>query len=170
MTINNENISKAIYAVIWAYNCQKEYFGVKRIHIEDEAPIEIKAQIAGMSPFAMRVLGVEVTLMGMAVNEEQMESYGYGDLGNFITIFYNDLLKASKDDWDLLIRAYKCVKHELRHIQQFQFLREHGVNPTEALMKENQAGYGNGPLEKDAWSVQEGDDTPIEEAMACFLQ
>jgi len=170
MTINSENISKAIYAIIWAYNCQQEHFNVKRIHIEDEAPVELKAQVAGMSPFMMRLLGVSITIMGAAANKEQSESWGYDDLGDFITIFYVDLLKAAQDDLDLMVRAYKCVKHELRHIQQFQFLREHGVNPTEALMQESKAEYGNGPLEKDAWAIQEGDTTPIEEAMACFLQ
>lgn len=168
MTINNENITKAIYAIIWAYNCQ-EHIGVKRLHIEDEAPLEVKAQVAGMSPFMIRLLKIDVSLMGAAANAEQAEALGYYDLGDFITIFYRDLLKVAIDDFDLLIKAQKYVKHEIRHIRQFMWLREHGINPTDALMQEGKAGYGNGPLEKDAWAVQEGDDTPIEEAMACFL-
>lgn len=180
MTINNENISFTIYAIIWAYNCKNNWnFD---LHIEDKAPAD--AKFAGLqgpkvvdedyvlnqlkrSKREIKFVGVfQNTIYGGCFNKEQFPDY---EIGDHICIFYEPILEEAKNEFELVCLVNEYVSHELRHAQQYTYLRSVGINPTDALEKEKDFQYGQGPLEKDAWAYQKGNIVPIEEAMACFL-
>ena len=191
MTINETTISNAIYSICFAFLCAGNTFGA-RLFVEDRAPegLKVAAKESNpeegwkvLSPEEAKALEEEMkrrgrirfgaaqigTLVGMAMNAEQCASVGYDDVGDHIIIFYESLIKAAKSEADILMLAFEFVAHELRHVEQFRWLRAHGIDPTSALQAESGYEYGQGPLERDAWAVQKGATTPIDEAMACFL-
>ena len=190
MTINENTISDAIYSICFAFLCAENTFGT-RLFVEDHAPEGLKVAAKEPDLTSSRILSDEEdqkiedlikrgriksfsaaqigTLLGMAGNAEQCAAAGYDDVGDHIVIFYESLIKQAQSEADILMLAFEYVTHELRHIEQYHWLRAHGINPTKALEAEAGYGYGQGPLETDAWAIQKGATTPIDEAMACFL-
>ena len=183
MKKTNEIITTAIYAIIFAYNCCCDNFGFD-LHIEDHAPND--AKVAGLDDearkqieeddlplFVKQKLGLaalqQAQLAGACCNKEQAKKLGYF-IGDHIVIFYETLISMANNESDLYWLAFEFVCHELRHAEQFVWLRNHGIDPTDAMMQEAKYQYGTGPLEKDAWAIQKGATTPIEEAMASFLK
>ena len=61
------------------------------------------------------------------------------------------------------------VRHEHRHVQQYIFLREIGLDPEAILKNAESLPYMERPLEKDAYSYAEGKEVPIKEALAMYI-
>ena len=189
MTRNNNIDSFAICAIGFAFNCTVTTFGA-RLFIEEKAPEELKIAAKNDGSTTSRPLSEEegrkiedllkrgrikslaaqsLKLAGAAYNAEQCSALGYDDMGDHIVIFYDTLISEASSEEEIVKLAFEYVTHELRHIEQFRWLRSHGIDPTSALQAEAGYGYGQGPLETDAWAIQKGATTPIDEAMACFL-
>jgi len=62
------------------------------------------------------------------------------------------------------------VKHENRHIQQYEFLSDHGLNAAEIVNKQNeQFSYLDRPFEKDAIDYSMGKVNDLEKIFAQYL-
>ena len=90
-------------------------------------------------------------------------------INEFVILYIKPMVEFARDMKHLKRLVKMCVIHELRHAEQFTYLRNHSYSVIAALNNENTTIYGLGPLESDAMLTQIGKGTSIEEAMSCFF-
>lgn len=189
MTINHKNESLAIHTIIEAYKSLDNH-GF-RLHIEDKAPegLTFAGQVPQEESTSRRIVSEEEvervlarrrartaaaakesTIAGICTPVEVIDPSYDGEVYDAVYFFIHPLLSFAMDEENLKQLAKQYVAHELRHAQQFVWLRDHGINPLDALRAENGSVYGQGPLERDAYCIQYGGNTPIDKAMACFIK
>jgi hypothetical protein len=77
-------------------------------------------------------------------------------------INYNEKLEKS---------VKESVRHEFRHMKQYNWLMEHGVDLIKVRELEAQSLYSTGPLEADAFFVGKGGEQDLDEYMTeCYGQ
>lgn len=191
MTINDLTISIAIHAIMSAFSAEQNF--EFQLHIEAEAPKEAIEKMAGKvedtgyrqctpeecekiekmlkNRRRVRTVGA-LTSFQMTGFCSPAEAYPInydGEKPDVIYIFYAPIIEKATSLNEIKILARQFVKHELRHAEQFVWMRQNNISPLTAMMQEAATEYGQGPLEADAWAVQNGHWQPIEKAMACFL-
>lgn len=164
----------------------KKNFGITvRTISEDELPPEVKAKLLRSRSVASisRVESIKAAFDDLlnsrketakkvkgftAVKESVPPDYD-GEVYDFVDIFYLPHIEMAENIIDLEALIKESVRHEWRHACQFNWLREHGINPMDALKIEDATEYGFGPLEKDAHEFGRGIENDINIAMASFL-
>ena len=194
MKITNETISFTIKSICRHYVAAKNNFGF-RLYIDDKPQPGLTAAgqmterrsvsddyVAKMLKNKIKSIGdvlavadEDIKLCGATICKERIMAVMGGVEGedwvhDSVTFYYNNIIELAHDYANLDDLCGQFVRHELRHAEQFTYLRQMGINPNYAMDQENQTLYGEGPLEKDAYSIQHGATTPIEEAMACFFK
>lgn len=194
MTINNFSISFAIKSICRHYLTAENTYGF-RLYVEDKPQPGLTAagqmterrsvsddyvekMLANKIKSIGDVLAVadgEIKLCGATICRERIVAMMGGVDGedwvhDSVTFYYENIIELAHDYENLDDLCGQFVRHELRHAEQFTYLRQMGINPNDAMDQENQTLYGEGPLEKDAYSIQHGATTPIEEAMSCFFK
>lgn len=194
MTINDFSISLCIKSICRHYLAAENNYGF-RLYVEDKPQPGLSA--AGQmterkevsDDYVQKMLKNKIKSIGdiLAVSNDEIKLCGAtfcreriialmggvdGEdwVHDSVTFYYNNIIELAIDYLHLDMLCWAFVRHELRHAEQFTYLRQMGIDPNVAMNNENQTLYGEGPLERDAYAVQNGEDIPIEEAMACFLK
>lgn len=164
----------------------KKLNGSFQLFIEDEAPAEInyagkksnrkEISFDDLPEFVKRKLGAALfgsDVMGLTcpiegISQEASEEYSQF-ICDSIYLFVEPIVAMGK-----VIGLHRVIKevvrHEYRHSCQFIWCRKNGVSVIDALMKENEAEYGQGILESDAVSFQKGIVNDLNEVMKSFIK
>lgn len=193
MKLTNETISFTIKSICRHYVAAKNNYGF-RLYVEDKPQAGLTAAgqmterrsvsddyVAKMLKNKIKTVGDvlavadgEIKLCGATICRERLLVAGGKEEDDWVhdsvIFYYNNIIEIANDYLHLDDLCNQFVRHELRHAEQFNYLRRMGIDPNDALDQENNTIYGEGPLERDAYAVQMGDDTSIEEAMACFIK
>lgn len=174
------NVIKSLFIIIM--EVFKELFN-KYLQVSDEEVVEMVTELTHL----MEWMGYEVTIetepdaetkAGANVTEELAKYIG-GIAGitkpfeKKVTFYIGNLKKALNFFFFLnsrkLVKA--CVRHENRHVQQFEYLREIGGewSVQKAMFNERFSLYGTSPLEKDALDYQSGKVNNLDEVMISYL-
>lgn len=190
MKINEQTTSFAIHAIMDAYVALPD--NGFRLCIEDKAPDWAVSKMAGkvanqtevrelsedeLPDFVKEALGLAAIsdildippqLCGCAIPVETIPDE-WTDKYDHIIVFYETIIENASTYDRIKELAEQFVRHEWRHGCQFNWLRQHGLSVTNALVAENETVYGEGPLEADTHRFQRGIEDSLDKAMASFL-